>query len=100
MAISVASVAVLAGVQDGRVAEARIAIGAVAPTVVRAQAAEGFLAGRALDQVTIDQAAQLIACAAAPIDDVRASASYRRRAVPGLARRCLETVKARAGVEG
>jgi xanthine dehydrogenase iron-sulfur cluster and FAD-binding subunit A len=69
--------------------EARITLGAVAPTVLRARQAEQALLGRRLDQNTIDQAAALAAQAAQPIDDIRSSADYRREMVKVLVSRAL-----------
>jgi carbon-monoxide dehydrogenase medium subunit len=70
--------------KDQVVRNARIALGCLAPTVVRAPAAEAFLRGRALDEATCDQAARLCAEAAQPIGDVRGSAEYRLRALQNL----------------
>ena len=61
----------------------RVALGSVAPTVVRARAAERALAGGA----TIDEAALALAADIAPIDDVRSTAEYRRRVAANLVRR-------------
>jgi carbon-monoxide dehydrogenase medium subunit len=89
-AISIANCAVVLRLDDdGVVTDARIALGAVAPTIVRASAAEGWLIGRTPDDETIARAAELAAAAAAPIDDVRASAAYRREMVPVLVRRTI-----------
>jgi CO/xanthine dehydrogenase FAD-binding subunit len=68
-------------------------IGSAAPTPIRAYAAESFLAsvpwrGR-LPESTIERFGELVAAAAAPIDDVRGTAAYRRRALAVLARRTL-----------
>src|SRR5712692_2160806 len=60
------------------VARARIALGSVAPTIVRAPAAEAFLAGQYLTPEAIHHAAELAAAAAQPITDVRGPAEYRR----------------------
>lgn len=73
---------------------ARVALGCVAPTIVRAAAAEAFLAGRALDAETCAEAGRLAAEAAAPIDDLRGSASYRREMVATLVREALATLAA------
>ncbi len=100
LAVSLASVAVLVQIEDGAVAEARIALGAVAPTVVRAQEAEAFLAHRVLDNGTIAKAALLASQATSPIDDVRASAQYRRQAVRGLVRRALASMCNETSEEG
>jgi len=75
--------------EDGRTADAHIALGAVAPVIVRARQAEQWLIGRRLDEATIGQAAALAALAAQPIDDIRGSAEYRRDAVAVLVRRAL-----------
>ena len=61
----------------------RIALGSVAPTVVRASATERALA----DGATIDDAALVLADDIAPIDDVRSTADYRRRVATNLLRR-------------
>ena len=61
----------------------RIALGSVAPTVVRARGAEEALAAGA----TIDEAARLILDEIRPIDDIRSTAHYRRRVVANLLRR-------------
>jgi len=76
--------------EDGRTADARITLGAVAPVIVRAHQAERSLIGRMLDEATISQAADLAALAAQPIDDIRGSAEYRRDAVVVLVRRALK----------
>lgn len=76
--------------------EPRIALGAVAPTVVRAVEAERHLAGRPLDARTIAEAAALAVDAAKPIGDFRASAEYRRALIQALTRRALERAHERA----
>lgn len=76
-AISVVNVALVLSFVEGLVSEARITLGCVAPVVVRASHVEAFLIGKRLEAETCRQAAQLVAQDCAPIDDVRASASYR-----------------------
>ncbi|MTV27401.1 xanthine dehydrogenase family protein subunit M [Nitriliruptoraceae bacterium ZYF776] len=96
MVISVASVAVVVDTGARRV---RVGLGAVGPTPVRPTAAED-LASDALDwgalrcpDDALDRFAEACATAAAPIDDHRSSADYRRHAVRVLTarslRRCL-----------
>ncbi len=85
--VAVATALVLDGA--GRCDEASIALGAVAPTPVRATHAEQALNGRALDAAVIAAAARVAARESRPIDDVRASVSYRREMVEVLARRVL-----------
>ncbi|HZQ98419.1 MAG TPA: FAD binding domain-containing protein, partial [Chloroflexota bacterium] len=81
-AISVLNAAVVLRLDGDVVAEARVALGCVAPTVVRAPAAEAFLRGKPLDAAVRARAGELAREAARPIDDVRGSAAYRREMVP------------------
>jgi carbon-monoxide dehydrogenase medium subunit len=90
-AISVIDVAfVLTFARDGSVAEARLALGCLAPTVVRARSAEAFLVGRRLDAATCAEAGQLACLDAAPIDDIRGSANYRLATLAALVAQGLE----------
>jgi len=78
--------------EDGRCTSARIEFGSVGPTVIRAREAEKLLIGRTpTEDVAFD-----VGCAASaeiqPIDDVRSSAEYRRRAAIALTHDC--TLKA------
>jgi len=70
----------------------RVAIGAAAPTVLRAGRVEAALEGQRLDSSLISKAADLAAEEAMPIDDVRASAWYRTHLVRVFARRLLTDV--------
>jgi carbon-monoxide dehydrogenase medium subunit len=88
-AITVAGVAVTIAAEAGRCSRARIALGAVAPIVKRARDAEALLEGRALTPELIEAAAQRAVEDSSPIDDIRASADYRRHAVHVLTRRLL-----------
>jgi CO/xanthine dehydrogenase FAD-binding subunit len=80
---------------DRRTRSVRLALGSVAPTVVRASEAEAFAESQvAWDPPGVAAGAErefgrLAAGAARPIDDHRASAAYRRHAVEVLARRLL-----------
>ena len=96
-AITVVGVAVTITIENGNCTKARIALGSVAPTVFRAQEAEEALVGGPLTATTIDTAAQTAAQAARPIDDIRASADYRRHAVHMLVRRLLTEAWQTAG---
>jgi CO/xanthine dehydrogenase FAD-binding subunit len=71
-------------------------IGSAAPTPLRAESAEGFIAGeldwegrRVPSEATLRRFGELVASAAKPIDDVRGTAAYRRQALSVLARRSL-----------
>ncbi len=63
---------------------ARIALGAVAPTPVRASAAEEFMRGKELTDDILDKAAKKASEAAQPLTDVRGSAAYRKALVEKL----------------
>ena len=91
-AISLVNAAVVLDLDGLSVKGARIALGAVAPTIVRAIEAEEMLAGRLLDERTIERAAELATRAARPISDVRASASYRTAMVRATVRRALAAI--------
>jgi carbon-monoxide dehydrogenase medium subunit len=96
MDLAVVGVGVLlARARAGGPIEARIALGAVAPTPVRATGAESFLREAAhLDKAAIEQAALLAAQAIVPISDVRASAEYRTEMVRALTARALHQLSA------
>lgn len=74
----------------------RIALGAVAPTVMRATRAEAFLDGKAISSEAMAEAGRIAATEAKPINDFRASADYRRDLVAVLTQRALESAFARA----
>jgi CO/xanthine dehydrogenase FAD-binding subunit len=82
--------------------EPRIALGAVAPTIMRALQAEAWLEGRAVTSEAMVEAGRIAAGEAKPVSDFRASAAYRRDLVAVLTRRALENAcaLARAGREG
>lgn len=95
MAISVVSAAVQISLDDdGRCIDARIALGAVAPTPVRAYEAEQILRGEHLEQELIEEARYLACGASSCIDDVRSSAAYRERVTSVLVRRLLTELAA------
>lgn len=75
---------------DNQVEDAKIVMGAVAPTPVRALEAEDVIKGEIASEALFIKAAQLATAAASPIDDLRASASYRRQIVNTLVYRGLE----------
>ncbi len=74
----------------------RIALGAVAPTVIRAASAERFLEGRSATPKNFAEAGRLAVEDTHPISDMRASAGYRKDLVAVLARRALEAACALA----
>jgi carbon-monoxide dehydrogenase medium subunit len=94
--IAVVGVASQLTLSDGVCAKARIALAAVAPTPLRATAAEQALEGQPVTATLIERAAALAVDAARPISDQRGSADYRRHLVRILTRRTLTTALARA----
>ena len=83
-AISVVHAALIVTLDGGRVREARVTLGAVAPTIVRARDSEASLAGQALTLEVCAEAGRLAAAAVRPISDLRGSAAYRLTALAGL----------------
>jgi carbon-monoxide dehydrogenase medium subunit len=92
-AISVANVAVILGFDGVSVKKARIALGSVAPTIVRAIEAEAFLIGKTLDESVIEKTAELATKAVRVIDDVRGSARYRKDIVQRFTARALRSLR-------
>ena len=62
---------------NGELTEVRLAFGSLAPTVKRLYAAEAFLKGRRLNDVSIAAAAELLTNDVSPIDDIRSTREYR-----------------------
>lgn len=91
-AISIVSVAMRVGFAGGRVATARIALGAVAPVAMRAAEAEKTVQGEVLNDATIAAAAQAAAAESRPIDDFRSGGSYRKQMVEVLVARGLKRI--------
>jgi CO/xanthine dehydrogenase FAD-binding subunit len=76
-------------VEGGRLRGVRIALGAVAPTPLRVRRTEEALEGATPDERTLDAAGRVLLEEIAPIDDLRASAAYRRHAATVLLRRTI-----------
>ncbi len=85
--------------QDATIKEARIALGAVAPTPIRVQDAEAFLTGKSATADIIEEAAGKAAAGASPISDLRGSTEYRREMVKVLTRRTLRESCNRLGLK-
>lgn len=77
-AISVVNAAILLDFKRDVIQKAAIALGAVAPTIIRAPSAERFLVGKTLSPEIIQPAAQLVLEDIHPITDLRGSDAYRR----------------------
>jgi carbon-monoxide dehydrogenase medium subunit len=89
MDLAIVGVAVVVIAENGLCNDIRIALGAVAPTPIRAKRAEGILKGQRFNEQVIEKAAQTAAEESKPIDDHRASAEYRREMVKVLTRRAI-----------
>ncbi len=102
--ISIVSVAAFVELTPAgrRIKEARLALGAVAPTAIRCPKAESMLVGATTSESSFEDAAKAAAKAAKPISDHRGSARYRRSMVDVLTRRALTAAckAARASVGG
>ncbi len=87
--ISVLSIAAHLPMNGGRIAGARVAYGAMAPTPIRAKSVERALEGRALDEAGIAAAVAVAAEGTSPATDAIASAWYRREMVAVHLKRLL-----------
>jgi CO/xanthine dehydrogenase FAD-binding subunit len=83
-AISKVCFAAAARLDSGRIAEVRIALGSVAPTVFRAVETETTLQGQQLTPKLTRAAQDVLAREIVPIDDMRSTAHYRRRVAQNL----------------
>jgi carbon-monoxide dehydrogenase medium subunit len=93
MELATVGVAVALTLEGDACREIRIALGAVAPTPIRARAAEAALRGRGLDAQAIAAAARIAQGECRPISNVRGSAEYRREMVGVLAARAIERAR-------
>ena len=90
MAISVVNLTTrLTLAATGAVSEARIVLGCLAPTLIRAIKAEGILIGNELSADRINQVATQASQETSPITDVRAGKNYRQKMAEVLVRRAL-----------
>ena len=85
--VSAAAVVIFAG--DGKITQARISLGSVAPRVVRSPRAEKILIGQYPTSEIFEQASQACIEDISPISDIRSSAEYRRRSVKVIVKRVL-----------
>lgn len=83
-----------------RIVDARIALGSVAPTVVRCARTEDLLREKTIDEATIKAACASLRQEIAPIDDMRSTAKYRQRVAANLLADFLTSVKADGGSFG
>ncbi len=101
MDIAAVGVGILVTLNGGNTcADIKIALGAVAPTPIRAKKAEEVIRGQEPDAKLMEKAAQIAAEESRPIDDIRARAEHRRHMVGVLTRQALEQATKEAKVGG
>ena len=93
MDLAVVGVAVRLAKKNGKINEARVALGAVGPVPFRAEKTEALLAGQTLTTELMLEAGEMAAGECVPIDDIRGSAWYRKRMVKVHVRRNLEALR-------
>jgi carbon-monoxide dehydrogenase medium subunit len=91
-----AAAAVLLQTSGGRVTKATIALTNVAPTTLLAKAAASSLAGKAIDDASIGEAARLAMSVCDPAPDQRGDAAYKTAMCGEMVRRALKTAAQRA----
>jgi len=96
MDIAAVGVGVRLSLDGGNIGEARICLGAVAATIIRAPEAEEALIGQPPSAELFAKAAELAQAASSPISDVRGSAEFRRHLVGVMTKRCLDIALERA----
>jgi len=94
--ITVAGVAAYVRFEIEKCVEARITLGAVAPTPLLVPAAAESLIGQSWDEERIEKAATAAQAAAVPISDVRGSSEHRKELVKALCKKALEIAEGRA----
>ena len=94
---AIASVALCLSADAGRVTAFRVAVGGCGPTPVRSAAVESTLIGAPLAALDPTELGAALAAAADPVDDVRASAAYRRLVIPRLVRQAVTEAVAALG---
>jgi carbon-monoxide dehydrogenase medium subunit len=95
-ALALVNVAASLEYKQSKLNDVRIALGAVAPTVIRAEKAEKLLNGQTPSEDLFEEASDMAATEAKPIDDFRASADYRRDLIRVGTKRILIEALSRA----
>ncbi len=96
MEIALVNVAIRVRMAGDRIEDVRIVMGAVGPTMIRAEAAERLLVGEVPGEELVAEAARLAANEARPRDDVRATAQYRRHMAGVMVSRAIPVALERA----
>jgi xanthine dehydrogenase iron-sulfur cluster and FAD-binding subunit A len=99
-AISVIDFAIVLTFSDDEIADARVTLGSLAPTVVHARKVEAYLQGKRLDEEVCQQAGRVAREDVTPIDDVRGSAIYRLETLDALVAYGLRRIMSGKEAEG
>jgi len=91
-AISKVCIAGVIEIEQGAIASARLALGSVAPIVVRARHAEAAITGKPLDGETVKAARTAVSSDISPIDDIRSTARYRSTVAGNLLEELLTSL--------
>jgi xanthine dehydrogenase iron-sulfur cluster and FAD-binding subunit A len=92
-AISVANVCTILTIENEKILDAVVTLGAVAPTIIHSKKAESFLKNKKLTTEVISESAQLGGQDALPISDIRSSEKYRSHIIPVLLEKALLSIK-------
>jgi CO/xanthine dehydrogenase FAD-binding subunit len=101
-AIAVVNAAVVLCVEDGQISQACVALGSVAPTVVRSPSSEQHLLGQVPSEALIEQAAEAAREHIDPISDIHCSRAYRLHTAKAIVKSALENAlqRIRVGTNG
>jgi len=97
MDIAVVGCGVSLSLEGGVCTAARVALGAVAPTVLLVEEAAKVLIGSRLEDAAVGAAASACSAACHPIDDKRGTIAYRTKVAGVLLRRAVDIAARRAG---
>jgi xanthine dehydrogenase iron-sulfur cluster and FAD-binding subunit A len=90
--IAVANVSIILDLDGSLITDAKIALGAVKPTIIRAKNAEEYLRNKEINKNSIAETGKLCLESASPITDIRASEEYRGHLIPVLVERAMQEI--------
>lgn len=95
--MGIAMVALVMAEEGGVISHLSLAVGGCGPTPVRLPEQEQAIIGKVYDADTINKLGEALAAASDPVDDVRASADYRKLLIPRMVSRAVETARSELG---
>lgn len=95
MAISLVNACVILSLNGPSIGSASVTLGSVAPVIIHSEKAEKYLVGKKIVEDVINEAGRLAAEDAKPIDDLRASATFRKYLVTVCVTKALRIIKSR-----